>query len=38
MHRELTNKWKPIDIKYSKMKMIILFFIPLLSIVLRVSE
>lgn len=27
MHRELTNNWKPIDIKYSKMKMIILFFI-----------
>ncbi len=23
MHRELTNKWKPVDIKYSKMKMII---------------
>jgi len=27
MHRELTNKWNPVDIKYSKIKMIILFFI-----------
>ncbi|WP_346916512.1 DUF3267 domain-containing protein [Clostridium sp.] len=27
MYRELTTDWKPIDIKYSKIKMIILFFI-----------
>ena len=27
MFRELTTDWKPVDIKYSKIKMIILFFI-----------
>ncbi len=33
MHRELTNKWKPVDIKYSKMKMIISVLIYTIEII-----